>query len=78
MAVLTFEETCEALRDKVREGVLFGWNHRDCQHALCDIYTLSWPEGHEFPRTREWTQARVERWLREQRSVAGTLENLGL
>lgn len=61
--ILTFEETCEKLRDCVRDGTIEGWNHRDCAQRGVDIYTINLGPGN-VPQTVEWTQARVENFLR--------------
>jgi hypothetical protein len=73
--LLTTTETMEKLRELVRERAIYGWNHRDCQHAGCDIYTIDLGEGN-VPRAVEWTQAQVERWLRRRAAADALLGSL--
>jgi hypothetical protein len=61
--LLTHDETCDTLRQLTASRAITAWTHRDCMLAKCDIYTIVFNPGN-VPLVVEWTQARVERWLR--------------
>jgi hypothetical protein len=63
--LLTFEETCATLRDLTKSKFIVAWNHRhDTMNDDADVWIINQGPGHT-PQTVEWSQARVERWLRE-------------
>lgn len=71
--LLTFDETCERLRELVSDHQLFGWNWRDCCMAGHVVYTICFNPGNK-PQVEEWSQAQVERWLRKRNQFEGIID----
>lgn len=64
--LLTFDETCEVLRALTKNKFITAWNHRyDTLNGDADVWIIVLNEGND-PRTVEWSQWRVERWLRNR------------
>lgn len=76
MALLSFEETCGTLRELVRQGKITAWNHRhDTLNDDADVWIVDLLPGN-VPRCVEWSQAQVERWLRQRAAADAILETL--
>lgn len=58
--LLDFEQTKEALRDYVRGGILDGWYWHDATGQLV------WELNFVGAGCESFTQARLERWLRDE------------
>ena len=73
--LLTFDETAECLRALTRNKCITAWNHRDCSRTGEGVWIIDFLPGNE-PRCVEWSQAQVERWLRNRHRADAILGSL--
>lgn len=73
--LLDFETTTTTLRALTENGFITAWNHRIDARSGGDIWIIDFLPGNK-PRCVEWTQAQVERWLRNRHHADAILEAL--